>query len=158
MFGNNRIQLTTDYHLLTSVTQSLDRDPDTGTDTSELKRLLQVLLKDETYRVHTWLSPLANDLSIGPVNIDEAIWPTIVRSAWKVDPHLAVHLSERFVSPSMNKEIHRLVVANPEDVVESPVAAQILLGENHSHNLGFQLEVLPKLNWTNCSNYYIGHL
>lgn len=144
MFGNNRIQLTTDYHLLTSVTQSLDRDPDTGTDISEPRRLLQILLKDETFRVHTWLSPLTNDLSVGPVYIDEANWPGVVRSAWRVNPQLAVYLGERFVSPAMNKEIRRHIVANPENVIESPVAAQILLGENHSHDLGFQLEVLSK--------------
>jgi phosphatidylinositol 4-kinase A len=158
MFGNNRIQLTTDHHLLTSVTQALDRDPDTGIDISESKRLLQILLKDERFRVHTWLSPLTNDLSVGPVNIDEANWPGVVRSAWKVNPLLAVHLSERFVSPTMSKEIRRLIVANPEDVIESPIAAQILLGENLSHDLGFQLEVLSIVNGINRSNYCTGHL
>jgi phosphatidylinositol 4-kinase A len=131
----------TDYHLLTSLVHGLDRDPDTGEDIRESKRLLQILLKDETFRVHTWLSPLANDASVGPVNLDETTWPVAVRSAWRLDPYLAVHLSERFVSRRMNKEIRRLIMANPEDVIESPVAAQVLLGDSLSPDLKFQLKV-----------------
>lgn len=104
--------------------------------------MLQILLKDETFRVHTWLSPLLNDPSVTPVSLDEASWMATVRSAWRIDPYLAVHLSERFVSPAMHKEIRRLVIANPEDVIESPVAAQILLGDSLSSDLRFQLKVL----------------
>ena len=51
----------TDHHLLISLAHGLDRDPDTGEDIREAKRLLQILLKDETFRVHTWLSPLTNE-------------------------------------------------------------------------------------------------
>jgi len=132
----------TDHNLLVSVAQGLDRDPNAGEDIREAKRLLQTLLKDETFRVHTWLSPLANDLSVTPVSLDEANWITTVRSAWRIDPYLAVHLSERFASPAMYKEIRRLVTANPEDVIESPVAAQILLGHSLSSDFLFQLKVL----------------
>ena len=146
-FGNNRIQLITDYHLVTSLANGLDRDPDTGEDIRETKRLLQLLLKDETFRIYTWLSPLANDNSVAPVNLDESNWLGVVRAAWKVDPFLAVHLSERFTSPTMRKEIRRLVMANPEDVIESPVAAQILLGDSLSPDLSFQLKVLLSIIW-----------
>lgn len=133
-----------DHHLLTSLAHALDRDPDTGADIRETKRLLQILLKDETFRVHTWLSPLVNDPLVTPVNLDESIWIATVRSAWKIDPYLAVHLGERFISPAMHKEIRRLVMANPEDVIESPAAAQILLGDSLSSDLRFQLKVLPR--------------
>jgi phosphatidylinositol 4-kinase A len=132
----------TDHHLLVSLAHGLDRDLDAGEDIREAKRLLQTLLKDETFRVHTWLSPLANDAPVTPVSLDEANWITTVRSAWRIDPYLAVHLSERFVSPAMHKEIRRLVTANPEDVIESPVAAQILLGDSLSSDLRLQLKVL----------------
>jgi phosphatidylinositol 4-kinase A len=132
----------TDYHLLTSLSQGLDRDPDTGENIRETKRLLQILLKDETFRVHTWLSPLSNDLSVSPLSLEEGIWPAVVRLAWKIDPYIAVHLSERFVSPSMMKEISRLIMANPEDTIESPVAAQILLGDSLTPDSRFPLKVL----------------
>ncbi len=146
-FGNNRIQLITDHHLLTSLGQGVERDPDTGEDIREAKRLLQLLLKDETFRIYTWLSPLSNDPSVTPVNLDETNWPGVVRSAWKLDPYLAVHLSQRFTSPVMQKEIRRLVMVNPEDVIESPVAAQILLGESLSPDLRFQLKVSSAIIW-----------
>jgi phosphatidylinositol 4-kinase A len=163
-FGNNRIQLMTDYHLVTSLSNGLERDPDTGEDIREAKRLLQLLLKDETFRIYTWLSPLSYDSSVTPVNLDESNWLAIVRAAWKLDPYLAVHLSERFTSPIMQKEIRRLVMANPEDVIESPVAAQILLGDSLSPDLRFQLKVLLSIIWlivvfivlgTSCPSY--GH-
>ena len=140
-FGNNRIQTTTDYHLLTSLSAGLDRDPDTGEDIREMKRLLQILLKDETFRVHTWLSPLAHDASVTPVILEEGPWPGVVRSAWKLDPVLAVHMSQRFASQSLQREVRRLIVANPEDVIECPLAAQIMLGETLSSDLQFQLKV-----------------
>lgn len=155
-FGNNRIQLITDAHLLASLAASIDRDPETGQDIRDIKRLLQILLKDETFRVHTWLSPLAADPHIGPVILEETSWLTAVRVAWNVDPYLAVNLSERFISVAMMKEIRRLVMANPEDVIESPLAAQIMLGDSLAPDLGFQLRVPSAVRVTNYSICYTG--
>ena len=140
-FGNNRIQTMTDYHLLTSLSLALDRDLETGEDIREMKRLLQILLKDETFRVHTWLSPLAHDASVMPIMLDEGAWLNVVRSAWKLDPVLAVHMSQRFASQSLQKEVRHLIVSKPEDVIECPVAAQIMLGDTLSSDLQFQLKV-----------------
>jgi phosphatidylinositol 4-kinase A len=150
MYGNNRIQLMTDSNLLQGVANSLDRDGEIGEDNLELKRLLQILLKDETFRVQAWLSPLKDDASVMPVSLDETVWPGVVRLSWKLDPYLAVHLSQRFVSQSMKKEIRRLILANPEDVIHSPLAAEIMLGDNLSIDLTFQLKVLFSL--------YIAHM
>jgi hypothetical protein len=146
MYGNNGIQLTTDAHLLASVAAAIDRDPHTGQDIRDIKQLLQMLIRDETFRVQTWLNPLSNDLSIRPAIVDETSWTTVVRVGWKVDPYLAVHLSERFTSLSMSKEIRRLIKANPQDVRKSPLAAQLLLGESLSPDLGFQLNVRSHRN------------
>jgi phosphatidylinositol 4-kinase A len=140
-FGNNRIQLVTDQHLLVSFAVGLERDPTNSEDSRDAKRLLQILLRDETFRVNTWLSPVSNDTSVGPVTLDEAGWLAVARFSWKFDPYLAVHLTERFVSPALTKEIRRLVMANPEDVIKSPLAAQILLRESLSPALQFQLKV-----------------
>jgi phosphatidylinositol 4-kinase len=115
------------------------------------------LLKDETFRLHTWLSPLAADPHVGPVFLEETSWLTAVRVAWNVDPYLAVHLSERFVSVAMFKEIRRLILANPEDVIESPLAAQIMLGDSLASDLGFQLRVTSIGGLINCSICCIGH-
>ena len=140
-FGNNRIQLITDAHLLASLAAGIDRDPEIGQDIRDIKRLLQILLKDETFRVHTWLSPLAADPHVGPVFLEETSWLTAVRVAWNVDPYLAVHLSERFVSVAMMREIRKLIMANPEDVIESPLAAEIMLGDSLATDFAFQLRV-----------------
>jgi phosphatidylinositol 4-kinase A len=143
MYGNNRIQLATDAHLLASLATAIDRDPETGVDIRDLRRLLQILLRDESFRVQTWLNPLNNDLSIDAAVVDEISWPTVVRVAWKVDPLLAVHLGERFTSPALSKEIRRLIKMNPEDVRGSPLAAQILLGESLPTDIESQLNVQP---------------
>ena len=140
-YGNNRIQLSTDFHLLSALSAALDHDPPGGEEIEVLKRLLSILLKEETFRVHTWLYPLTVDGSIAPVLIDEALWAAIVKLAWRADPYIAVHMRERFVSPTLQKEIRRLVFANPEDVIKSPEAAEILLGDCLSPDLKFQLKV-----------------
>jgi phosphatidylinositol 4-kinase A len=131
----------TDLNLLQGVADSLDRDGDIGEDNRELKRLLQILLKDETFRVQAWLSPLKDEAGVVPVSLDETVWPGVVRVSWKLDPYLAVHLSQRFVSQSMKKEVRRLILAYPEDVIHSPLAAEIMLGDNLSPDLTFQLKV-----------------
>jgi phosphatidylinositol 4-kinase A len=130
----------TDARLLFSLSSALDHDPPGGEEVQDLKRLVSILLKDELFRVHTWLSPLADDGSASPIVVDDLSWPSVVRSAWKADPYVAVHMSERFISPAMHREIRRLVFANPEDVVGSPEAARILLGDSLSADLRFQLK------------------
>jgi len=157
-FGNNQIQLMTDYHLLNSLLQSIERDPDTGAEVSEVRGLLLILLKDEIFRVHTWLSPLVHNTSIAPASLDEASLVTVVERAWRVDPYLAVHLSERFMVPSLLKEIRRLILLTPEDVIQSPLAAEILLGDTLSPDLQFQLKVFYTIFHPNCSTYYTGRM
>ena len=141
-FGSNRIQLITDYQLLQGLSQALDHDPELDPETRDYKRMLMILLKDETFRVHVWLNPLANDLSIGPPTLDDAGWMMTARAAWRMDPILAVHLVKRFAWPALSREIRRLVITNPQDVVDSPLAAQILLGEGTSPDLRLQLRHL----------------
>lgn len=95
--------------------------------------------------MQTWLNPLANNSTAGPLLVDDLAWPGVVRSAWKADPYIAVHMSERFISVTLHREVRRLVFANPEDVVQSPEAAQILLGDSLSPDLRFQLKVFNVL-------------
>ena len=156
-FGNNRIQSITDAHLLASLAAGIDRDPETGQDIRDIKRLLQILLKDETFRLHTWISPLAPDPHVGPVFLEETSWLTAVQVAWNVDPYIAVHLSERFISASMMKEIRRLILANPESVIDSPLAAQIMLGDSLASDLAFQMRVFSIAALIDCSICYSGH-
>jgi len=144
-YGNSRIQLTTDAHLLASLSVALDRDCPSQ-EVYEHNRLFILLLKDELFRVHTWLSPVSSDPTIGPVTIPEEGWPEYVRSAWKINRLIAVHLSERFSSNSLDREIQKLVFLYPEEVIDSPLAAQILLGERLSPDLLFQLRVTHFVN------------
>lgn len=144
-FGNNKIQLSTDYNLLTLLLQSIGRDPTPSDDIRELRRLLVTLLKDEIFRVHTWLSPVTHDTSVNPVSLDDASWVLMARAAWNADPYLCVHLDERFVAPALSREIRRLIKLDPEDLVESPRAAEILLGDGLSSDLRSQLKVSDHL-------------
>lgn len=131
----------TDYHLLRSLSQAVERNSDAGEEGHDSKQLLRVLLADEIFRVHTWLYPLTNENSVNPVNLDATNEIFLVRLAWKLDPYLAIHLSERFTSSFIQREVRRLVLANPADVTESPLGAEILLRDALSPDIQYQLKV-----------------
>jgi hypothetical protein len=47
----------------------------------------------------------------------------------------------------MMKEIRRLILANPESVIDSPLAAQIMLGDSLASDLAFQMKVFLIVAW-----------
>lgn len=53
-----------------------------------------------------------------------------MRTVWDIDPAIAVHMMERFKSPSAHGEVEKLVRANPMDVVNTSEALRFLVDES----------------------------
>ncbi|KZT60454.1 hypothetical protein CALCODRAFT_119134 [Calocera cornea HHB12733] len=97
--------------------------------------LLRLLVENEIQRLIVWVNP-TNDLKREqdqPATMEksllEPMWAQAVRTAWKIDPAIAVHMGERFKSPSVHSEIGRLVRAQPKEAVDIPEALPFLLGD-----------------------------
>ncbi|KZO97923.1 atypical/PIKK/PI4K protein kinase [Calocera viscosa TUFC12733] len=97
--------------------------------------LLRLLVENEIQRLIVWVNP-ANDLrreQDQPATMEksllESMWSQSVRTAWKIDPAIAVHMAERFKSPPVHSEILRLVRAHPREAVDIPEALPFMLGD-----------------------------
>lgn len=66
---------------------------------------------------------------------------SIVRKAWKVDPAIAVSLTERFNIPIIHIEVGKLVRSNIRDVLGVPEALRFLVGERLDSSLRRDLKV-----------------
>ncbi|CEH18841.1 related to phosphatidylinositol-4-kinase [Ceraceosorus bombacis] len=98
--------------------------------------LLQLLVEDELGRAAVWNNPL-KESSRDPdftgeagASMTDSKWASMVRLAWRINPHVAVQMAIRIHSPSVEKEAGRLVRAQPHKVVRSREALNLLI-EDH---------------------------
>lgn len=61
--------------------------------------------------------------------MDQAEWTKLVAKAWRISPHMAVHMGERFKYPAVQHELKRLVRSDPKAVIGVSEALFYLLGE-----------------------------
>jgi phosphatidylinositol 4-kinase len=59
----------------------------------------------------------------------EAEWTKLVAKAWRISPHMAVHMGERFKYPAVQHELTRLVRSDPKAVIGVSEAIFYLLGD-----------------------------
>ncbi|KAI8081307.1 uncharacterized protein BX664DRAFT_340096 [Halteromyces radiatus] len=116
------------------------------------KKLLLLLLENEIYSCTVWYNPL-NDassifgLDVFPRTIEKSLntddaWKDMIRFAWMKQPRMAVQLASRFKSPSILVELKRLIANNALDVVDSPEALTILLGDGIQTDVRLDLRYL----------------
>ncbi|EIN07209.1 hypothetical protein PUNSTDRAFT_71064 [Punctularia strigosozonata HHB-11173 SS5] len=152
-FGSNRVQLDVDVKVLseflsylqtdtirgTFQTTSLSNNSPTGRISQYLTRLkssnqlLRLLVEDDLYRLTVWSNP-THDLKRGGDHLGttdrtmtDTSWVAAVRTAWQLDPSVAVHLADRFSRQSVQQEVGRLVRSNTREVLDSPEATRFLL-------------------------------
>lgn len=65
-----------------------------------------------------------------------------MKTAWAVDPSLTVHLTTRFHSIKLHKDVRYLLLKYPDKTIEEPEALQILLGGSLPNDISFQLKVI----------------
>ncbi|TDL24976.1 atypical/PIKK/PI4K protein kinase [Rickenella mellea] len=150
-YGANRVQIDADTKLLSEFSSLLSTDavrgshhislvsttrmPEYVTRLKNVNRLLRLLVDNEIYRLRVWSNPM-NDPKRGVDHVGftergmvEDTWIGVIRAAWKVDPSIAVHLTERFKHPIVEREVGRWVRAHTRDVLSIPEALNFVLGD-----------------------------
>lgn len=167
-FGANRVQIDSDVKLLNAFLEAVQQDgvradhlttslaaerhasraSDYIARQKSLNNLLRLLVETEITRLNVWSNPI-NDFRRGPDHVIAAersflddSWNQVVRTAWRIDPAIAVHMSERFKAPAVSSEVNRLVRANPGEVCHVPEALRFFLGERLSPMIGPELKHL----------------
>ncbi|KAL1668533.1 hypothetical protein GGF50DRAFT_96468 [Schizophyllum commune] len=155
-YGANRVQLDADVKVLSEFLSYLHGDvvspasAVTSLATSQLasrasyykKRLaslaapLKLLVENELFRLTVWANS-TNDPKRGQDHVSatertlyDANWQTLVRTAWQVDPAIAVFMAERFKQPAVRNEVVRLVRSSTRDVMDVAEAVPYLIGDN----------------------------
>ncbi|KAG9010494.1 phosphatidylinositol-4- kinase [Tulasnella sp. JGI-2019a] len=157
-YGADRVQIDSDIKLLGSFVEAIQGDgtradhmisslnaerhvqrvADYTARQKSLNNLLRLLVENEISRLRVWGNP-SNDPRRGGDHVvaaertfTEASWQQVVRTAWKINPAVAVHMAERFQSPAVGSEVTRLVRSHPQDVCHVPEAVRFFLGDRIS--------------------------
>ena len=146
-FDKVSVNLTT--HLSKSAFTTFER-----IELSDIQQLLLLLWEDEIYRISAWLRPLVGDdanFLPPPVNERQVKWSFIVKTAWRINPSLAISLRSRFVNniDAINAEIIELSKFSLVKVLSRPDALTIFLknakfrNENQLRHLLYWTPVAP---------------
>ncbi|KAH8117021.1 hypothetical protein DFH11DRAFT_1687803 [Phellopilus nigrolimitatus] len=149
-YGANRVQIEADIKILADFLTLLQTDSVRGshivssstfptkTSTQDLKganRLLRLLVENEIFRLTVWDNP-SNDVKRGVDHVGlmekgmvDDSWIKEVRTAWKVDPGLVVHLPERFKNATVEREAGRWIRAHSREVMDYPDALRLVVGD-----------------------------
>lgn len=149
-FGSNVLQLKTEVRLITDVLAALKAVAFVGAHTvgnvkslQAKEQLLQLLLESEQSRLSVWISPLNSRGAHVPIHFNksaaESTLPSLVRTAWWLDPSLAIELATRFHSPRVQKDIRFLLLTMPERAVLYPEALPLIF------NGGLPADAAPTL-------------
>jgi phosphatidylinositol 4-kinase len=78
----------------------------------------------------------------------QSSWTTVIRTVWKINPAIAVYITERFKSPVVQLEVGKLVRSTTLDVLDTPEALRFLIGDKLDLNIRRDLKVLGLPNLT----------
>lgn len=164
-FGSNKVQLDADVKLLVEFLDAVQHDvPKDAFNVSSLdsaapsamnanlkalKQLLALLLENEIIRLNVWVNP-THDAKRGTDHLNtlersysETTWLQLVRTAWTIDPAIAIHMATRFKSRIVSMEVTRLVRSHTKEALGIPEAVKFLVGERLDHTLSRDLRYLP---------------
>jgi phosphatidylinositol 4-kinase len=116
----------------------------------EVQNLLVLLMEYKIQRHLTWYSPLVEDMGeltfIPPPPINEKLlkWHSIIRTAWRINPEMAIHLSSRFPNCAdiINFEITEFAKSSEIRAINSPAAAQVFIKNSWKGRMDCQLRHL----------------
>lgn len=72
----------------------------------------------------------------------QSSWAGVVRTLWKINPAIAVYLSERFKTPIVQQEVGKLVRSTTLDVLDTPEALRFLIGDKLDPHIRRDLKVI----------------
>ncbi|KDQ11709.1 hypothetical protein BOTBODRAFT_147082 [Botryobasidium botryosum FD-172 SS1] len=154
-FGPNYVQIQSDIKLLKEFLEAIQNDATradhtiTSMSTAQASRrsqeatapyqshglLLRLLVENEISHLSVWRNP-TNDPKRGVdfvPGIERALlpdaWAQIIRTAWKVNVAIAIHMVERFKYPVVLQEVTRLIRLHPEEAMAIPEALTYFLAD-----------------------------
>lgn len=86
-------------------------------------------------------------------NCFQTSWVSALRTVWKIDPAIAVALSERFNVGALQHEVTRLVRSNTREILDCPEALRFLIGDKFDANMKRDIKVcqirpnFPESKW-----------
>ncbi|KAF8529176.1 hypothetical protein BU17DRAFT_73353 [Hysterangium stoloniferum] len=154
-FGADRIQLEVEIRLLNeflilvqgdsirsrhhiSILDPLPAETESISTFKDLNQLLRLLVESEISRLSVWRNPLSDSQRGG----DHVTWRRTITTAWKIDPAIAIHLSDRFKHPVIDAEVGKWVRSNTRTVVGVPDALRYLIGDRLNSNVRRDLKHL----------------
>jgi phosphatidylinositol 4-kinase A len=152
-FGGNRLQLKAETRLLSDVDLGLKNvkfmvpeEPASLKRLRDKEELLFALLENEQSRLKVWLYPLGDvkDQYVHNVQLSEpseAVGLRLVKTAWAVSPSLAIHLTTRFHSPKLHREVRNHVLNYPSKAIDEPEALSVLISGILPSDVTWQLKV-----------------
>ncbi|KAF8913519.1 hypothetical protein CPB85DRAFT_1299266 [Mucidula mucida] len=164
-FGANRVQLDADVKVLSEFlsylqsdsvrsdsvisslapTQAPSRTSHYLTRLRQINQPLRLLVDNEIYRLNVWANP-TNELRRGvdhtAGNASDTPWTSIIRTAWQMNPAIAVYLCERFKLPNIRSEVSKFVRSNTVDVLDVPEAVPFLVEERLDASVRRDLKLL----------------
>ncbi|KAH7923479.1 hypothetical protein BV22DRAFT_1036261 [Leucogyrophana mollusca] len=170
-YGANRVQVDADIKVLSEflsylqtdsvrgltslssfpAAQSASKAPLHAARLKSINQPLRLLVENEIFRLTVWANP-SNDVKRGTDhfgtaerNMLEPSWAAVVRTAWEIDPAIAIYITERFKSPTAHAEVEKLVRSNTSEVVNTPEALRFLIGDHFEGK--FRRELKHILVW-----------
>uniref|UniRef100_A0A1D1Y4R9 1-phosphatidylinositol 4-kinase n=1 Tax=Anthurium amnicola TaxID=1678845 RepID=A0A1D1Y4R9_9ARAE len=115
------------------------------------KQLLLMLCQHEADRLDVWARPLnSKDSSFSRSKISSEKWTEYVRTAFSVDPRIALSLTSRFPTvPSVTSEVTQLVQLHILELRTVPEALPFFLTPKAVDENSVLLQQLP--HWASCS-------
>lgn len=157
-FGSNVLQLKTEVRLITDVLSALKSVSFVGAHTASnvkslqsKEQLFQLLLENEQARLSVWINPLNQHGGHGHPHSNKSAVETslvsLVRTAWWLDPAIAIELATRFHSPRLHRDIRYLLLNMPDKAVHLPEALPLIFGGLLPNDAGPALKVslLPSI-------------
>ncbi|KAF7980170.1 hypothetical protein HWV62_39641 [Athelia sp. TMB] len=152
-YGSNRVQVDADVKVLSEFLSYLQDDSVRSATTvsslsqaqtrpayyaQQLKNVnqpLRLLVENEIFRLAVWGNP-SNEARRGGDHVGssertmlDSSWANLVRTVWKIDPAIAIFLTERFKSATISAEVGKMVRSSTLDVIEVPEALRFLIGD-----------------------------
>ncbi|KAF8163506.1 hypothetical protein B0H34DRAFT_795214 [Crassisporium funariophilum] len=152
-YGANRVQVDADIKVLSEFLSYLQSDSVRGPPSissltvvrvptsyyadrmRSLNLPLRLLTENEIFRLSVWGNPANETRKAGDIignterTLLEPSWASIVRTVWRLDPAIAVYLTERFKNPTIRYEVGKSVRSSTVDVLDVPEALTFLLGD-----------------------------
>ncbi|EPX75168.1 phosphatidylinositol kinase [Schizosaccharomyces octosporus yFS286] len=135
-YGADKLNVSTEISIMRNLCgkmeNTLSQYPLKGS-TIKKQKLLIILLKNEMYRLFTWITPVAHGRNLvmtEPIpdtySSSSTITSEMLRLAWKISPAIVLYIPKRFIEPSLVDMVTSFILADPASCLHYDVAMDYL--------------------------------